>query len=123
MSGQVPGSRIELTINGRAVEGYLYDNPVAQQIAQMLPLKLNFEDFNAVEKLAPFPARIDLRGVPKADAPQAGEIGFYAPGSTLVLYYESPGRWPGLVRIGRFDFDLAALRELPDGTPISLALV
>lgn len=123
MSGQLRGHRIELTIDGQTVEGQLYDNPVAEQLAQLFPLELSFRDFNAVEKLALLLERIELRGVPGADKPEAGEIGFYAPGNTLVLYYESPGRWPGLVRVGRFDFDLSALRDLPDGTQIGFALV
>lgn len=39
----------------------------------------------------------------------------------LVLYYSNPGKWPGLVRMGRFNFDLAALRALPDGLSVRMA--
>jgi hypothetical protein len=82
----------------------------------MLPLELVFEDFNDVEKVASLGRSLSLRGVPDADAPRPGEIGYYAPSQSFVLYYDSPGRWPGLVRMGRFDYDLNELRDLPDGT-------
>jgi len=112
--------RIILTANGDRFDGELYDHPVAEEFSQLLPLELPFEDFNAVEKVAALERELTLRGVPSADEPVAGELGYYAPGSTLVLYYESPGRWPGLVRLGRFDWDTAALRGISDGTRVRI---
>ena len=111
---------IDLTIDGRTVSGELFDNPVAQQLGDLLPLTLAFDDFNDVEKVARLKRELALDGVPEADEPRPGEIAYYAPLQTLVLYYGSPGRWPGLVRVGRFDFDLEALGALPDGTVISI---
>lgn len=61
-----------------------------------------------------------MTGVPSADAPRPGEIGYYAPTQSLVLFYASPGRWPGLVRAGRFDHPVDQLRALPDGTRIAI---
>jgi hypothetical protein len=114
--------KIELTIAGVSSAGELYDNPVARELAGMLPVELLFTDFNGVEKLSRLDRALTLTGVPKADAPRAGEIGYYAPGRTLVLYYDSPGRWPDLVRLGRFDYAIDALRDLPDGTVVRIAV-
>jgi hypothetical protein len=113
--------KIELSINNIRVDGELFDHPVARDIYEMLPLEMVFEDFNEVEKVASLGRSLSLRGVPDADAPRPGEIGYYAPSQSFVLYYDSPGRWPGLVRIGRFDYDLDALRALPDGTRIGIS--
>lgn len=115
--------KIELRVDGARVEAELYENPVAHELASMLPLDLVFNDFNNVEKVAPLGRTLTLRGVPDADAPQPGEIGHYAPTQGLVLYYGSPGRWPGLVRMGRFDYELSALRALPNATSIHIASV
>lgn len=112
--------RIELTIAGTRSAGELYDNPVAAELAELLPLELDFADFNGVEKLASLGRALTVTGVPEADEPGAGEIGYYAPTRNLVLYYDSPGRWPGLVRLGRFDYAVDALRTLPDGTRIRI---
>lgn len=103
------------------VTAELYDNPVAEQVAGLLPFEARFNDFHEQEKLTRLPRALDVSGVPRTDEPGPGEIGYYAPGSSLVLYYASPGRWPGLVRIGRFDLPLARLRMLPDGTRIAIA--
>jgi hypothetical protein len=111
---------ITLRIGDDLVTGELYDNPVADQIVALLPFEAGFDDFHDQEKLAPLGRTLDLDGVPRADAPQPGEIGYYAPGACLVLYYASPGRWPGLVRVGRFNHPLDELRALPDGTRIRI---
>ena len=113
--------KITLRIGDDSVSGKLYDNPVADQIAELLPFEADFDDFHEQEKLARLGRALSLRGVPRADEPRPGEIGYYAPGSSLVLYYASPGRWPGLVRVGRFDHPLDDLRALPDGTRITIA--
>jgi len=113
--------QIELTINDTLVTGDLYDHPVARELFDLLPLELVFNDFNQVEKVASLGRSLTLRGVPSADAPGPGEIGYYAPSQGLVLYYDSPGRWPGLVVMGRFEYDLDALRALPNGTRIRIA--
>ncbi|MFF4082724.1 cyclophilin-like fold protein [Streptomyces sp. NPDC001777] len=113
--------KIVLRIGDDLVAGELYDNPVADQVADLLPFAAGFDDFHAQEKLTRLPRALDVSGVPRADEPRPGEIGYYAPGLSLVLYYASPGRWPGLVRIGRFDLPLERLRALPGGTRIEIA--
>ncbi len=115
--------KITLRIGDDLVTGDLYDNPVADQVAAILPFAAGFDDFHDQEKLTRLPRSLEVDGVPRADAPRPGEIGYYAPGSSLVLYYASPGRWPGLVRVGRFDHPLDKLRALPDGTRIVIAAV
>lgn len=113
--------RITLRIGADLVAGELYDNPVADQVAELLPLEADFDDFHGQEKLTRLPRALDVSAVPDADEPRPGEIGYYAPTSSLVLYYARPGRWPGLVRIGLFDLPLDRLRALPDGTGITIA--
>lgn len=112
--------RVTLRIGRDLATGELYDNPVADQIAALLPFEATFDDFHDHEKLAPLGHALDLDGVPRADAPRPGDIGYYGPSGSLVLYYASPGRWPGLVRVGRFDHPLDRLRALPDGTRIRI---
>lgn len=93
----------------------LYSNPVAADLAVRLPMEAVFTDFNGVEKVAPLENPLRVEGVPPEDSPNPGEIGYYAPARSLVLYYGTVGTWPGLVRIGRFDLAVETLRVLPDG--------
>lgn len=112
---------ITLMINQHEVHAELYDHPVARELLELLPLELVFNDFNGVEKVAVLDQPLTLAGVPDADAPSPGELGYHAPSRGLVLYYGNPGKWPGLVRMGGFNFDLAALRALPDGLRVRIA--
>lgn len=79
--------RIQLTIGRDLISGELFDHPVAREFAAMLPVTLTFRDYNAVEKLAPLGHALTLDGVPDADAPAPGEIGYHAPSRSIVLYY------------------------------------
>lgn len=110
-----------MTIRNTRVGAELYDHPVAGELAELLPLGLVFTDFNQVEKVAPLDRPLHLRGVPDTDPPGPGEIGYHAPTQGIILYYASQGRWPGLVRRGRFSYDLSALQALPDRTRIRIA--
>jgi hypothetical protein len=112
---------LRLTLNGEELAGELYDNPVAEDLAARLPVRITLADFNGVEKVGRLDRPLRVSGVPSSDAPSPGEIGYYAPGSAFVLYYGEVGRWPGLVRIGRFTADLAWLAALPDGIDAHVA--
>lgn len=114
--------RIHVTLSsGHTFDASLYSNPVAAELGSRLPLALTFTDFNGVEKVARLDRPLRLRGVPDRDGPEPGEIGYYGPSQGVVLYYGHVGTWPGLVRIGRFDFDPDVLRRLPDGFTAQLA--
>ncbi len=114
--------RIQIRLStGIAFTGELLANPVATDLASRLPLTATFSDFNGVEKHATLDVPVPVRGVPREDSPEPGEIGYYAPAQSLVLYYGFVGSWPGLVRVGRFDLDLDTLRALPDGFTARIA--
>lgn len=107
--------------DGPEFDAELFTNPVASELVSLLPLTLTFSDFNGIEKVATLDPTLSMEGVPGADSPQPGEIGYYAPTRGLVLYYGHVGEWPGLVRLGRFTLPPAELRELPDGVVIRIA--
>jgi hypothetical protein len=112
--------RLRLTSPDGGFDGELYANPVAADLAAQLPLQLTFSDYNGLEKIASLPGVLRVDGVPRSAEPEPGEIAYYAPSKGIVLYYGRVGRWPGIVRIGRFDLDLNALRDLPDDTVIRI---
>lgn len=67
--------KLELIVAGLRTVAELYTNPVAGELAEMLPLELAFSDFNGVEKVVSRDRALTLSGVPNADEPHAGEIG------------------------------------------------
>jgi hypothetical protein len=125
--GVVPGSRdrdgtpIRITFGDTQLTGRLSDNATARDLADQLPLTLTLRDHNYVEKTAPLPRELSLDGAPDGHDPTAGDIGHWAPGGDLVLYYDDDAPYfDGIVRIGEFDGDLEALRRQGDGFDISI---
>jgi len=45
------------------------------------------------------------------DVPASRDVGYYAPADDLVLYYGDVGCFPGIVRLGRFDGSVDAIRD------------
>ena len=110
---------LTLTAGGRTMTAQLNDSTTAQDLASQLPLTLSLRDFQGVEKGADLPRPLTMEGVPRGADPEPNDLGYYAPGSALVLYYADVGYFDGIVRLGRLDpADMAVVRELPDGTEI-----
>jgi hypothetical protein len=60
-----------------------------------------------------------MDGMPKGAEPEIGDIGLWAPGGDLVLYYGDVSYWNGIARLGTFD-DVAAIASLSGPVTITL---
>jgi len=108
MSDDTP---ITITIGATVLEGRLRDNPTARDLIAQLPLELEFQDLNSVEKIARLPRNLTMDGVPTGDDPEPNDIGYYAPTRNLVFYYDDVGYWDGIVRLGVFTSDMETIRN------------
>ncbi|MBY5903927.1 MFS transporter [Rhizobium leguminosarum] len=100
--------RIRLTFNGLVLTATLYDNPSARDLASLLPLDLNIEDFGGNEKIVHLPRKLteDASGPFTNERP--GDLCYFKPWGNLALFY-ADYRWDGLIRLGRFDNGFDAL--------------
>ena len=115
------GTPIRIVLGDTQLTGTLSDNATARDLAARLPLTLTFRDHNNVEKTAPLPRELSLEGAPDGHDPAAGDIGYWAPGGDLVLYYDDGAPYfDGIVRIGEFDGDTESLRRQSDGFDVSI---
>ena len=62
----------------------------------------------------------DHRRRPAGSDPRINEIGYYAPGHNLVLYYGDVGYYNGIIRIGRFDDAIDTIADQPDGVGVTV---
>ena len=53
------------------------------------------------------PLPLSLAGQPAGADPDVGDVGYYAPGQDLVLYYGDQSSYPGIVVLGQLDDDAA----------------
>ena len=120
-SGDQGGTPIRISFGDTQLTGRLSDNATARDLADQLPLTLTFRDHNNVEKTAPLPRELSLDEAPEGHDPAAGDLGYWAPGGDLVVYFDDDApSFDGIVRVGEFDGDLEALRRQSDGFDISI---
>ncbi len=102
-------TQIRVIIGDTTLTGRLWDNATARDLIAQLPLTLAFRDFNSLEKIALLPRKLSTKGLPPGDDPLPRDIGYYAPSSDLVFYYDDVGFFNGIVRIGQFDGNMEAI--------------
>ncbi len=106
------GTPIRITFDDTVLAARLHDDATARDLAARLPLTLTFRDHNNVEKTAPLPRELSLEGAPEGHDPAAGDIGYWAPGGDVVLYYDSDAPFfNGIVRVGEFDGAMDAIER------------
>jgi len=100
---------IEIDAGTRKWTAQIADSPSARDFLAQLPLDLTLTDYAATEKVATLPHPLTRDGAPAAVTPHAGEVGYYAPWSNIVLYHKDGPHSPGLVILGRINEPYADL--------------
>jgi hypothetical protein len=108
--------RIQITVGEQRFEATLADSAAARDLIAQLPVTIDMVDHGSVEKTGPLPSRLSLDGQPEGADPDVGDLGYYAPGNDLVLYYGDQSYFPGIVILGRLEGDAAARVAALDGS-------
>lgn len=108
--------RIEITIDGQRFRASLDDSPAGRDLVAQLPVTLEMADHGAVEKTGALPSPLSLDGQPVGADPDVGDVGYYAPGRDLVLYYGDQSFYDGIVVLGRLEGDAAQRLAAMEGT-------
>jgi len=98
---------IQITIGEQTFAATLHNSPAARDIIAQFPVTVEMADHGGVEKTGPLPGPLSLEGQPRGADPNVGDLGYYAPGHDLVLYYGDQSYFPGIVVLGRMDGDAA----------------
>ena len=93
----------------------LEQNNAAKNLAAMLPLDLNFSDYNNTEKIAYPPEEIDISNTTPGTAPKTGDLTIYAPWGNLALFYKDWSYSSSLIPLGRIESGAERIPAL-DGT-------
>lgn len=104
----------KLVINGREYDVTLYDIPAANALYNRLPLALDFEDYNGIEKIAYLDGILPTEGEPDAFDPDIGDLCLYAPWGNLSVFYQDFRTASGLICLGHIDSGIetiAGIRE------------
>ena len=98
---------IQITIDDQTFGATLLDSPAARDLVAQLPVTVQMTDHGGVEKTGPLPGPLSLEGQPEGADPDVGDLGYYAPGNDLVLYYGDQSYFPGIVVLGQMNGDAA----------------
>ena len=93
----------------------LENNNAAKNLAAMLPLDLNFSDYNNTEKIAYPPEKIDTSNTTSGTVPKAGDLTIYAPWGNLALFYRDWSYSSSLIPLGSIESGVERIPAL-DGT-------
>ncbi|MDQ0988347.1 cyclophilin-like fold protein [Streptomyces sp. V2I9] len=103
---------IRVTVDGQPVDAALNDSPAARDLASLLPLTLDLEDFHGTERTADPPRRLTTENAPEPQAAKAGDIAYFAPWGNLAVFYEDgPAASEDLLILGHIDADAGRLAE------------
>jgi hypothetical protein len=97
--------QIRITIGDERFTATLDDSAATHDLLAQLPVTVDMVDHGGVEKTGPLPGPLSLDGQPEGADPDVGDLGYYAPGNDLVLYYGDQSFHPGIVLLGRLDGD------------------
>jgi hypothetical protein len=107
---------IQITIDDHSFGATLRDSPAAHDLHTQLPVTVEMVDHGGVEKTGPLPGPLSLDGQPGGADPDVGDLGYYAPGNDLVLYYGDQSYFPGIVVLGQMHGDAAERIASMDGS-------
>ncbi|MFK2893779.1 hypothetical protein ISS98_21725 [Dyella flagellata] len=118
---KLSGQKIVIRVGDKAFTVELYDNDTAKDLVSRLPLTLNANNYPGYdEKIIRLPSALSMKGAPRGDEPEIPEVGYYAPGQWVALYYGPIGYWPGKVPLGRIHARVEQIHTIPDHTPVTL---
>ncbi|MEO3848942.1 cyclophilin-like fold protein [Streptomyces sp. B8F3] len=103
---------IRVTLDGQPADATLNDSPAARDLASLLPLTLDLEDFHGIERIADPPRELTTHDATEPAAAKAGDLAYYAPWGDLALFYKNgPSASADLLILGHINADADQLAE------------
>lgn len=94
--------RVKFTWSGGEAVAELNGSQSAESLWAMLPVTVDFKDFNGVERIAYTEKELSTEGAHESCTPDAGTLALYAPWGNLSVFYKPFRESRGLVPLGRF---------------------
>lgn len=116
-------TRIKLTIDNEEIYVRLDNNKSSKQFLEMLPLTLEFEDYNETEKIATLPEKLSTEDAPSGYDPQIGDFSYYSPWGNLSIFYKDFRYSNSLVKLGTFESGIEKLANMNEDFTIKIEKV
>lgn len=90
----------------------LDDNKAADDLLNMLPMTVKFEDFNKTEKISYIKGELDTSDAITEYAPEAGTFAYYIPWGNLSVFYEPFIQSSELAELGVVESGMEYVRNI-----------
>lgn len=111
---------ISIIVNGQKTEAVLDDTPAARALYKRLPLELNFEDFNGMEKIGYLSDPLPTDGEPEGCETQSGDLCLYEPWGNLSVFYKDFRYSKGLIKLGHIESGMDIISNMPDNSVVKI---
>lgn len=108
---QVTTMKLRIKLEGHSLTATLLDNETSRDFARLLPLTLTLTDYAETEKISDLPRKLSTKDAPPGVQSAAGDLSYYAPWGNLAVFHKDFQYSSGLVKLGRIDSGLDALRR------------
>lgn len=122
-SESVKERKLRMIVDGQEISSTLYDTPAANALYDMLPLDLNFEDFNGIEKISYLSQELPTEGEPDGCDPDVGDLCLYAPWGNLSIFYQDFWYSDSLIMLGHIDSGMDVISEIDEDFRVTLERV
>lgn len=106
--------KLKMVIEGQEIGITLYDTSAANDLYNMLPLELTFEDFNSVEKISYLEQSLTTEGEPDGCDPDVGDLCLYEPWGNLSIFYQDFRYSERLIMLGHIDSGMDIISGMTD---------
>jgi hypothetical protein len=118
-------TRVRFAVGDAEIIVRLADNPTSRDFVSMLPLTLEFEDFNDMEKISYLPRELTTEGS-TGSAPANGDLIYFVPWGNLGFFYNADRRDASyddqVIPIGNIETGDERLDDLESG-PVRVELI
>lgn len=90
----------------------LVDNPYADALYEKLPMEVQFEDYNQVEKIAYLKSAFEKQDGFSGYDPEIGDLAYYEPWGNLSIFYQDFDYSNDLISLGKVIENELELNEL-----------
>lgn len=115
------GARIVISVEGLELTATLRDTVAARDLLAQLPQTVTMSDHGGVEKTGALARPLAIDGEPAGADPDVADLGYYAPGADLVLYYGDQSYYRGIVILGQLQGDVARLAQLDGELDVTIS--
>lgn len=115
--------QIKLSFKDKEIIVKMFDSPSTTDFLKLLPIVLEFEDYNSTEKITYLPRKLSNDNVSTGMTPQVGDFAYYAPWGNLAIFYKGFSYSSGLVLLGQIEEGIENLELIENKEIVKIEVI